>query len=323
MMSVAGAQTETKKSYRIRREEYRTYPNGYYHLCTDGWKEGKLFNTVQEFAWGMTTMALVASKYNVTIYVFELMDNHLHILLSALGSVCLEVFDFILERVRRRLKEDGYAVPPDDYGFVLVPVKNQEMMCKQALYLIRNPYERGYCMPGGYPWGSDYLIFNPAGQAIRGQRVDSLSVRQMRAVLGSKEVLPPDWEVHPELGVLPRSFVKYQKIEQLFGSVKRYATRLVKDYESFAFAAKSLDEDLVLTDGEIKDMVSGEVAGMYPGRMLAELSPEEKYRLAACVNQKYGFGADRLSSALGLSERVARQVLSSKDFGIRPPRKGR
>lgn len=262
-------------------------------------------------------MALVALKYDVTIYGFELMKNHIHIILSATGAVCLEVFDFILSRLRRRLKEDGFPLPPDDYGFKLVPIMDQDTMRRQAIYMVRNPYEKGYCLPGGYLWGSDYLIFNLAGQAIRGQRVDSVSVRQMRVMLGSKEVLPPDWEVHPELGVLPRSYVRYQKIEKLFGSVKEFVTRVVKDYESFAFVAKSLGEELVLSEEEAREMVAAEAAAMYSGMTLRELTAEEKYRLAARIHQKYGMAPEPLAQALGLRERVVRQVLTSKDFGIR------
>lgn len=305
---------EIMKSFRIRREEYKKYPFGYYHLCLDGWRDGNLFNTVQEFVFGMATIALVVLKFKLTIYVFELMSNHIHIILSASGDVCVKVFDFILRRIRGRLKADGFPEPPEGYGFVLVPIPDREAMLKQVVYTVRNPYERGYSAPGGYLWGSDYLIFNPAGQSIRGMRAESMSVREMRETLGARDILPPDWEVHPELGVLPRNYVNYKKVEGLFGSVKEYATRIVKDYESFSYAAKSLGEELILSDEEVKGLIETEVARMFAGRSPWELTVEEKYRVIALMNHRYGIQDEQLAKEMRLSVRVVRQVVTSKDY---------
>ena len=88
-----------------KRQEYRKLPLGYYHLCTDGWGKGKLFHNRKQFALGMTAIALVSLRYNVKIYVFALMPNHIHILLSATGNDCVEVFDFLLRRINKQLKE--------------------------------------------------------------------------------------------------------------------------------------------------------------------------------------------------------------------------
>ena len=101
------------------------------------------------------------------------------------------------------------------------------------------------------------------------------------------------------------------------GSVKEFVTRVVKDYESFAFVAKSLGEELVLSEEEAREVVAAEAAAMYSGMTLRELTAEEKYRLAARIHQKYGMAPEPLAQALGLRERVVRQVLTSKDFGIR------
>ena len=305
---------EKTKSFRVRREEYKKYPFGYYHLCLDGWRDGNLFNTVREYVFGMATIALAALKFKLTIYVFELMPNHIHIILSATGEVCVKVFDFILRRIRGRLKEDGFPEPPEGYGFVLVPIPDREAMLKQVVYTVRNPYERGACAPGGYLWGSDYLIFSPAGQAIRGKRAESLTVREMREVLGSRDVLPPDWEVHPDLGVLPRNYVNYKKVEELSGSVKEYVTRMVKDYESLSYVAKGLGEDLFFSDEEVADLMKTEAARMFAGRPLWELTVEEKYRVLALMNHHYGIQEEQLARGVGLSVRLVRQVLAAKDY---------
>ena len=71
------------------RQEYRKYPKGYYHLCSDGWKDGKLFEGDRQYAAGVTAIALMTLKCNVSIYGYALMPNHIHILLSGTAFVNL------------------------------------------------------------------------------------------------------------------------------------------------------------------------------------------------------------------------------------------
>jgi len=53
--------------------EYRAMPKGYYHLCTDGWKEGVLFESDAQYVAGITSIALMTLNFNVEIYGYVLM----------------------------------------------------------------------------------------------------------------------------------------------------------------------------------------------------------------------------------------------------------
>ena len=95
--------------------EFRSLPNAYYHLCTDGWHGGKLFYTREQYASGMTSVALLCLKYCVRIYAFELMPNHLHIVISGTGAQCLDCFYFMRKRINKELRKAGNPVLPADY----------------------------------------------------------------------------------------------------------------------------------------------------------------------------------------------------------------
>ena len=170
---------------------------------------------------------------------------------------------------------------------------------------------------GGLFVGVRILDVQPVGEYIRGARVDSLSVRQLRKAIGSKVVLPGDWEIHPELGVLPRSFVKVQKANSLFPGAKAFLLRLVKDFEAYVHIAKSLGEELELSDQEAAEIVYNQVERIFPGRRVRDLSAEERCRVAAMVHQTYSIAPGMLASVLGMPERVVVQVLSSKEYGVR------
>ena len=295
----------------------RAMPRGIYHLCTDGWKEGRLFNTIEQFKMGMSTIALVALSFDVKILSFVLMPNHIHLLLNANGATCLEVFYFIRQRILSRLKQDGNIPLPQDYWMKLVSVCDRESTQNHYIYLARNTYEKDYCIPGAYPWGTDYLFFSRLSNFIRGTRADKMKNCDVRKILCSRLPLPPDWEIHPTLGVLPRNYVCLDIFSQLFNSPKSYMTRLVKEYESFVHLSQALCEEWSPSKSEIDDIVYGTMRNMFKGKRMDDLSPEEKGRLAVTLDRQYHFSTELLSQIISLPERVVRQFIQSKDYGYR------
>lgn len=300
-----------------KRREYRAMPHGYYHLCTDGWSNGKLFRTQEEYAMGMTAIALAVVKFGIKVYAFVLMPNHIHLLLSASGSVCVDIFDFLVRRINKQLVADGFPTLPETYDFKLVPIPDKKSFVSHFIYIVRNTYEKGICIPGGYPWGSDALYFSQWGELIRGTRIDALSKREKIRRLKSEIELPGHWEFNAELGVLPRSFVSTQKVRELIPSVKAYLTRLIKDYESMIHVSRVLEETITFAKDEIDDIASQTAKYLYPDCPMKELSVEDKCKLAVQICKEYGFLPKDIAGALRLPERVVAQALRSKDYGIR------
>jgi len=116
------------KSYRHVREKYRRMGNGYYHFCTDGWKEGNIFNNVAQCAYGMVLIGLICLKYAIVIYDFTLMSNHIHMIMSGTGESAFEAFGYLKFKLNKMLKADGYKPLPEEYGFMLQPVEDEEQM---------------------------------------------------------------------------------------------------------------------------------------------------------------------------------------------------
>lgn len=296
------------------RQEYRKYPKGYYHLCSDGWKDGKLFEGDRQYAAGVTAIALMTLKCNVSIYGYALMPNHIHILLSGTGKDCVDAFELFVRRCTWWLKNNHCPPLPDDYGFRLIPIGSPESFRSHYLYLARNPYEKGYCIPGTYCWGSDSLLFNPLANRIRGTRAGELSQSALTRITGSTQRLPDEWEIHPEMGILPGSFVKTDKLLALFPGPKAYITRLVKNYETILHISRELEEEITLSDEEVDDIFFPQLRQLFPGKPARDLSVGEKYRLAAHLYNKFGLTAKQLARPLHLSEYTITQALNAKEF---------
>ena len=300
-----------------QKKEYRVLPYGYYHLCTDGWKEGKLFNTIEQFAYCIAGMALLTIKYGVQIYAFEIMPNHIHVVLSGTGQHCLESFYFLIRRTNKKLKTDGYPCLPGDYWFKLVPIEDKNSMRHHLVYLSRNKYEKGDCTPCGHMWGTGYLLYNQIAPFVVGTKVKDMPVRKVERLVGSRTALPSEWEIHPELGVLPKCFVNIGKVKEMFPSVKDYMTLLVKDYESYVHISDSMNEVIQWSESEAKDILYQLCNQMFPTKKLYALSHEEKSKLAIQADRRYHIPLEMLSDNLSISEYVIRQVINSKEYGLK------
>lgn len=302
---------------RETREEYKNLPLGNYHLCLDRLEDRWIFHSEDDYRMGMAGVALSVLKFGVKIYTFELMPNHAHIILNGTGEQCMRVFSFLKRRSSEMLLRNGYPPMPPDYGCKLIPILDDDTLRAQILYCVRNPYEKDYCGPGGHKWGSGYLYFNELAAVIRGTPASTFSKAALRRIAGSDNLLPPEWEIHPVLGILPCNYIKSRAVEELFGSAKEYHTCLVKEYETAVKIARSLDEEVEFSQKEIKEIANTELRNSYPGRLFKTLTQEEKCRVAVRLHEQLGLSSLQLSQALYLSELTITQAIRSKDYGFK------
>lgn len=304
------------KNYLKKREEYRKMGNGYYHLSTDGWKEGNIFNSVAQFAYGMILIGLISIRYSLVIYDFTLMPNHIHIVLSGRGTDAVDAFLYLRKKLNARLVADRCKPLPEDYGFNLKPIMNEEQMMDNIMYLDRNHYEKQFAALGGYPWGSGYLNYSILGLMIDGKRADEFSERELVRMTGSRDTtIPGHWKFHPTLGLLPSSFVDTRLVKRLFKGPKDYNTRIVKDYEAFVSIAQSIEEEIVFDEQEIRDIISIVLKRDFNGKRLSLLDNDSRGKLAVTLSTQYDIPAEAIAHELKMTVHIVNQFLRSKDYG--------
>lgn len=303
------------KTYLKERKEYLSWRNNYYHLSSDGWQEGKLFHNDTQFAYGMTLVGLLTLRFKIVIYDFILMDNHIHLLLSGTGAECCRAFDYFKLKLSARLVKDGHPSLPDRYGFKLKLVKDVDQMRINYLYIDRNPLEKGLCIPGGYPWGSAYLHCSQMSKYLQGVCAGTLSNNKKEQMTGTRTPIPPHWQFHPELGLLPEGFVNTAKFKRLFLSPKDYQARLVKEYEAFVKLGNSLQESIEFTEQEMSELVEQIVRDQFPGKQIVSLSNDEKGKLCVALVSRLSLPLAQIAKALSMPEYLVKQFLSSKDYG--------
>ena len=299
---------------RKKRESYRKGEEGYYHLCTDGWKDGLIFHNAAQFAYGLIVLGLLCLRFNLTIYAFALMPNHIHLILKGTGAVCLDAFDYLKHKLSVRLKQDGHPPLPEDYWFKLVKIEDEEQLKREIIYVLRNPLEKGQYTVGGYLWASGWLYFSNLAKAMGGTLAGEMSKRSKIKYFTTEQTIPDHWRVHPYLGLLPDSFVDTTLVERLFPSPKDLQTALVKDYELYFQIARRLGELYEFSKTEIAGIVNQTLQKRFGGRNLMDLTEQDKGKMAIILNREYGLTSYQISRSIFLKELVVRQFLSSKEL---------
>ena len=299
-----------------RRKEYRTWKKGYYHLCTDGWKDGSLFHDEGEYVNAVNSISLLDLKYPVKVHFYEVMRSHLHLIMSGLGTHCVDSFDYLKMRIGGRLRKDGRPPLPPDYDFRLIPIESEDQMQDNMVYVAQNASKVMDILPGGYLWGSALMVFSDLPRLFETVRAGDLSDRALERMLGTHLAIPPDRLIHPGLGmVLPQSFVDLGVFHKVFPSAKEYLIRLVKDYEAYTRIAMQVGEEVVFSLEEALDIVRQELNKL--NLSLNSMSADARCNFAVHLNKKYQLQAAELSRVLSIPERV----LAQKLYAERPKRR--
>ena len=299
-----------------RRKEYRTWKKGYYHLCTDGLKEGSLFYDEGEYVNAVNTISLLDLKYPVKVHFYEVMRSHLHLIVSGLGTYCVDSFDYLKDRIGGRLRKDGKPPLPSDYDFRLYPIENEEHMRDNIIYIAQNAPKVMEILPGGYLWGSALMFYSDLSRLFETVRAGDLSDRELERMFGTHLAIPPDRLILPRLGmVMPQSFVDPGVFYKVFPTAKEYLIRLAKDYDAYCRIAAQVGEDVDFSLVEALDIVKQELN--MRNLSLDKLSAEDRCNLAVELNRKYQLKADVLSPALLVPEHIIAQKL----YAVRPKKK--
>lgn len=301
----------------MKIDEYKQLPKGYYHLSTDGKWAGVIFHNRGLYAYGMILMGVVTLLFPVEIYAFTLMDNHIHIILSGTGAACMDVFHYLVRKLNIRLRKEGFPELPPDYGCKLVAIESREQMKNALIYLDRNAYEKQFCVPAGYPWGTTLIHHSWFKNLFAWTKASTMSKRELERITGTRTPIPAHWEFNPVLGLNPDSFVRNDKFMELFPTPKAYESRLVKDYEALVKVADSLDEELSFSAEEVEGIVSALLRKHFPGREVRQLNNDEKGRMSVLLFQNYHVPAPQIAEVLHLQEYLVKQFLNAKDYGKR------
>lgn len=268
-----------------------------WHLYTPGKESDNIYRDKEDFVLGMNLTAFFAGKYpEVTIYTFQLMNNHHHYLISGKSDMVREFFEEYQSRLVRILnKVKDYDLRSSEYGIKRIEDANQFRI--NVVYVNRNGYvvNKEYT-PFTYPWGANMHFFNihPPSNGLYG----SLSYKVKRSMFHSHHINCPSTYFMQGDYISPLSYCHIEEAEGLFYSAHDYFSSVTKGVEAYKEVAQMIGDTLFLSDNEMYTLFRKICQNKYGTMALTKLDRDARYEMAKCMHFDYHASNSQISRIL-------------------------
>jgi len=199
--------------------------DGYAHIYSDGTNVSLLFDSREDYIFGMNVLAVTAFQCDVTILVMQVMETHFHLIAKGRPQNCDRFarsvgvkFESYLTRTNRRHAINGKIRVSND------PIFTENELKTKFMYVYRNAIVAGFPLaPWAYEWGpGDIYFVDHDPWTERGKRISEYPVLTRRSMFHTLTALPEVWRCDEEGKLLPHSYVDWKSAEALFKSPRAF-----------------------------------------------------------------------------------------------------
>jgi putative transposase len=143
------------------RHKRTSSPSGVYHWITRGVNRKRIFRQHKDYVHFLTLAAECMTKFDVRIFHYCLMTNHIHMLIHAPDLKCMIGFSYYLKRLYAYYQSKTYKVTGSTFErmYRSKPVHDDVHLLECARYIDRNPLRAGISSTlGSYPYSS-YSVY--------------------------------------------------------------------------------------------------------------------------------------------------------------------
>ena len=283
-----------------------------YHLCTPE-NHPIIFHNEKEFKIGMNIIGIVAKSHkDIILITFELMSNHVHMIISGLPDKIREFFECLRKILMKILSHIGSNVDLSGFVMHLHEITTLENLRNAIAYANRNGsvIDRHVC-PYTYPWGANRYFFNPEAKSRYEAMKRKATLRDRREMTLSHKYDTVD-EIYLMDGyVCPLSFCSISDGENLFRDARHYFTKISRHIESYDEIARLIGEQIYYTDDDLFSIVCTLSAKKYNCKIPSQLQKNEKLEIARILNKEYNAGVKQIQRMLKIDIAVLSALCGS------------
>jgi len=280
-----------------------TFLNGgrWWHLYTPGNLTSLIFASDNDYRFAMNLMARCLTEFPaLKVVAFEIMSNHLHIVLCGDESIINEFFALYRKRLKRYLTTKVKGRLSNQFQMSLKPVNDLKALRDVIVYVNRNGYVVNPShTPFSYPWGTGRYYFNDVQITERLSDVPDIGIRRM--FRSRNPHLPDDFRII-DGHVAPPEYCAIKLGMAMFRNAHQYFYMVSKNIEAYETLAAELDDGEFLTDSELFPLVVKIVKSGYNAVTLRDLSQAQKLELARKLRSDYRSSNGQIRRVLGLSQ---------------------
>ena len=272
----------------------------YWHIYTPGVETPVLFGVKEDYVFMMNLICQSAvSTEGIEILAFEVMSNHLHIVVSGEELFARRFFAFLDKRLRRCAKSLTCKEIPSSFEARYKEIDSLQSLRNTIVYVNRNGFvtDRNYT-PFTYPWGTGKYYFNGAGF---GGVNTNLNINEMRRMFRGRAAIFPDTYQVNDGYILPSSYCNLELGMSLFRDAHHYFFMVSKNVEAYGELASELSDVEYLTDMELVSQMVKLLKGDYNVTSLRDLGKAQRYDLARQLRFKFRSSNEQIRRVLNLT----------------------
>ncbi len=285
----------------------------FHHLSTSEDFE-IIFTNDEDFRAGMIIMCICAVQFpHLHIYAFQLMSNHLHIILSGSSDEAHALFELYRKLLSRYLDAKGRSTSLSRWEHDIRPVDSLENLRNAIAYDNRNGYVVcPYDTPFSYPWGTSNLYFSPDAKMRFYESTRHITIRQIVDIVHSRKFDNVSGLTMVDDVVSPMAFCDISTGERFFRNAGHYFTKVSKDLESIVAIAHGIGERIYYTDDELFKAVQRISASKYGTTSPSTVDKKCKLELAHTMHYQYNASNKQIIRILRLDEAIVGSLFPSK-----------
>ena len=276
----------------------------FWHLYTDGTKMQNVFVTKELFEIGVAALGVSCRMMPlVKLLSFELMTNHVHLIMAGQREDCCLLFEMFKDRMIRIFSRSDVVADLTDFNLHILSIPDLKALRNEILYAHRNAYVANPDFtPYNYPWGTGWAYFSPLVDKIPTLDLNEISLTLARKIAHTRDLAPVKGLRCYDNRIFIPSFCDIQLGESMFTDPRSYFNALTKNVEAFAQIADRLQDSIFLTDDELFSVVCKISEDSYQTRKIALLAPEHKIAIAKELHFKYNATKQQIRRILKLDK---------------------
>lgn len=282
----------------------------FWHLYTDGTRMQNVFVTKELFEIGLAALGVSCRLVpQVKLVSFELMVNHLHLIMTGQREDCCLLFEMFKDRLIRIFSRNDVVVDLTDFNPHIIPIPDLKALRNEILYTHRNAYVANPDFtPYNYPWGTGWAYFSPLVDKIQTFDLNEISLTAARKITHTRDLASVRGLRCSENRIFIPSFCDIQLGESMFADPRSYFNALTKNVEAFAQIAARLQDVIFLTDDELFSVACKISEDFCQTKKITLLSPENKMSIAKDLHFKYNATNQQIRRILKLDPTILNEL---------------
>ena len=261
-----------------------------------------IFCCEEDFRTGMWTLAAsLHLRKEVRALTFELMTNHVHLIIAGQRENCIKAFDLFSTRLKMAFPKRQRTIDWSQFKMNILPIESLQALRNEIIYTNRNAFVANPSYtPDSYPWGGGCAYFNPWLKHLITSPLGRLPILTQRTLLHTRDISPfTDLREINSMPFIP-SFCDIKLGESMFRDARSYFNSLTRNAEAFSQIANRLKDTIFLTDEELYSVICSHISKEYSVKAPSQLSAQQKVDTARYMHFGYNASNQQLRRMLRL-----------------------